>query len=87
MVLIRVLMIALVFQTVVFASLWFYARARRRERLEADWLKSDQTKSLEGYLQEGADVYHAALLLKLVIGVYLVPSAALAVFIYVTSSG
>lgn len=87
MALIRILVIALVFQTVVFASLWFYARARRRERREAEWLKSDQTQSLESYIQTGADAYHAALLRKLVIGVYLVPSTALAILIYLTSSG
>ena len=87
MALIRIIMIALVFQTVVFASLWFYVRARRRERREAEWLKSDQTQSLESYIQTGADAYDTVLLRRLVIGVYLVPSTALAIFIYLTSSG
>lgn len=87
MALIRVLMVALIFQTVVFASLWFYARARRRERMVEDWAQSGKTQSLDTYLLTGIRAYEAALLRKLVIGVYLVPSALLALLIYLTSSG
>ena len=87
MALIRVLMVALVFQTVVFASLWFFARARRREKLQEEWSLSDRTEPLESYIQSGAQAYESALWRKLLLGVYVVPSCALALLIYLTSSG
>lgn len=86
MVLIRILAIALVFQTVVFASLWFFARARRREKLEEEWLASGRKGTLDSYLANGATAYDAALKRKLFWGVYVIPSTALAVLIYLTSS-
>ena len=85
--LIRVLMVALVFQTVVFASLWFYARARRRERMTEEWVQSGKSQSLDTYLSAGERAYKALLLRKLVISVYLVPTGLLALLIYLTSSG
>lgn len=80
-------MVALVFQTVVFVSLWFYLRARRRERMTEEWAQSDKVQSLDTYLLAGQRAFEAALLRKLIIGVYLVPSGLLALLIYLTSSG
>ena len=86
MALLRVLLVALVFQTVVFVSLWFYAKARRRERLQQDWAASEKTQTLDTYLLTGKKAFEAGLLRQLVIGVYLVPSGLLALLIYLTSS-
>ena len=86
MALLRVLLVALVFQTVVFVSLWFYAKARRREWLQQDWAASEKTQTLDTYLLTGKKAFEARLLRQLIIGVYLVPSGLLTLLIYLTSS-
>ena len=87
MVFARLMGVALIALTVVFVSLWFYARARRRERMTEEWAQSGKSQSLDTYLSAGERAYKALLLRKLVIGVYLVPKGLLALLIYLTSSG
>jgi hypothetical protein len=82
----RVLMVAFVFQTVVFASLWFYARARHAERLKADYLQTDRDVTLEAFVKSGLEAYSQPLKRKLVWGVYVIPTILLALFVYLTSS-
>lgn len=83
--LVRVILVALVFQTVVYVSLWFYARTRRREKLEADWREKENAGSLEAFVKDGLDAYERALKRKLIWGVYVLPSCALVVLVYLTS--
>lgn len=84
--LVRVILVALVFQTVVYFSLWFYARAKRRERLEAEWRQKESAGSLEAFVKQGLDAYERGLKRKLIWGVYVLPSCALVVLVYLTSN-
>jgi hypothetical protein len=84
--LVRVILVALVFQTVVYFSFWFYARARRREQLEAEWRQKDSAGSLEAFVKDGLEAYEGALKRRLIWGVYIVPTCALVVLVYLTSN-
>lgn len=73
--------------SVVFICLWFYFRARKRENLEAQWrTKSDPAQSREAFVSDGLAVYDPLLKRWLILGVYVVPSALIAAFIYLTNN-
>lgn len=77
--------VALIALTVVFVSLWFYARAAKREKLEAQWDRDQGPGRRESFLQAEMLAYEGPLRRKLIWGVYVVPSILLALFIYLTS--
>ena len=85
MVFARLMGVALIALTVVFVSLWFYARAAKREKLEAQWDRDQGPGPRESFLQAEMLAYEGPLRRKLIWGVYVVPSILLALFIYLTS--
>lgn len=85
MVFARLMGIALVALSVVFVSLWFYARASKREKLEAQWDRDQGPGRRESFVQAEMMAYEGLLKRKLVWGVYVIPSLALALLIYLTS--
>ncbi|MEP1613236.1 MAG: hypothetical protein ABJL72_15090 [Roseobacter sp.] len=86
MALVRLMGIALIIMTVVFASLWFYARAARREKLEATWDMQQGPGTRESFIQAELMGYEKPLRQRLIWGVYIVPSCLLAVLIYLTNA-
>lgn len=86
MAIVRVLMVAVVFEAVVFVSLWLYARARRAEKLREDYMQKDRSQTLESFVKAGLAEYEIPLKRKLIWGVFVIPSVLIAVFIYATSS-
>ncbi len=85
MVFARLMGVALIALTVVFVSLWFYARAAKREKLEAQWDRDQGPGRRESFLQAEMLAYEGPLRRKLIWGVYVIPSILLALFIYLTS--
>ena len=85
MALARVFLIAFVVLTVVYVSLSFYSRARARDRLEREWDAGGITTPRETYVQEGLAAYDGSLRRKLILGVYVVPMALVALIIYLVN--
>lgn len=85
MALIRVLFIAFVVLTVVYISVSFYSRARRRDKLEAEWDEGGITTPRETHVQEGLRDYDGSLRRKLILGVYIVPMALVCLIIYLVN--
>lgn len=83
----RLMGMALVVLTIVFVSLWFYARAAKREKLEVQWDKDQGPGRRESFVQAEMMAYEGSLKRKLIWGVYVIPSTLLAVLIYVTNTG
>jgi hypothetical protein len=73
--------------TVVFVSLWFYARAAQREKLEATWEKNRGPGNKESFVRAELMAYEGPLKRKLILGVYVIPGILLAILIYVTNTG
>ena len=81
--LIRVLALALLVLSVVYLSLFFYARSHRRSALEAEW---DTSKGLrDEYVAAGLRAYDSGLRKRLVWGVYIVPIAVICLIVYLTN--
>lgn len=73
--------------SVVFVCLWFYARAARREKLEAQWDKDQGPGRRESFLAAELAKYEVSLKRKLIWGVYVIPGSLLAILIFVTNTG
>lgn len=85
MVFARLLGLALVALSVVFVSLWFYARAAKREKLEAQWDADQGPGRRESFVKAEMMAYEGPLKRKLIWGVYVIPTILLAILIYTTS--
>lgn len=82
----RVVMVALIFQTVTFLSLWFYARAKRRDALEQEWPQKDRDVSVQDFVAAGLKAQEKPLKRTLIWAVYVAPTALIVLYIYLTSS-
>ena len=78
----RLVFALLVLSTIVYISLWFYARAAQRERLESQWEEEGRPGNRDLYVQEGLESERYALRRRLLLGVYAVPFTVLAVVVY-----
>jgi hypothetical protein len=72
--------------TVVYLSLWLYARAARRERLEAEWDRNQGPGRRESFVQAELAAYEGPLRRRLIWGVYVIPGGLLAALIYFTNT-
>ena len=86
MVMARLMGMVFVALTIVFVSLWFYARAAKRERLEAQWSKNQGPGRRESYVKAELSAYERPLRRKLIWGVYVIPGTLLAALIYFTNT-
>ncbi len=73
--------------SIVFVCLWFYARAARREKLQAQWDRDQGPGRRESFLAAEMASYEERLKRKLIWGVYVIPGSLLAILIYVTNMG
>ncbi|RDC72115.1 hypothetical protein DLJ49_12205 [Rhodovulum sp. 12E13] len=78
----RLVLMLLVVSTVAYVSLWFYARAAQKERLERRWEEEGRPGNRDLFVQEGLDSERYALRRRLLLGVYAVPFTVLAIVVY-----
>jgi hypothetical protein len=78
----RLVLVLLVLGTVVYVSLWFYARAAQRERLAQEWEEAGRPGSREVFIDEGMERRRFELQRRLLLGVYVIPFAVVALVIY-----
>lgn len=83
----RFALIILVVQTVVYASVYFYLRELRRERLIEEYQDGATAREREAFVQATLATYCARMSRRLALLVYPIPLACLGVFIYVTNRG
>jgi hypothetical protein len=81
----RLVFILLVVATIAYVCLWYYLRAAQRERLEQAWEEAGRPGSRELFVQEGLDSERYALRRRLLLGVYVVPFAIVAVVVYIAN--
>lgn len=78
----RVVLIALVAMTVIYLSLWHYLRALHRDRLLAEW---DGPGDPRLHVRGRMTAYERRLKRRLIVLVYLLPSAAMILFVAITN--
>jgi len=84
---IRLVVIGFLFLSVIYFCLSWYSRSVRREKLENQW---DEEKpegiSREDFVSNGVSEYNSGLRPKLLGLVYVVPTIAVAIIVYITNS-
>jgi hypothetical protein len=85
MVLARLMAMVLVALTIVFVSLWFYARTARRDRLEAEWDRNRGPGRRESFVKAELAAYEGPLRRRLILWVYVIPGSLIAALIYFTT--
>lgn len=85
MAVIRLFLIVFVVLTVVYFSVSLYSRARRRDKLEAEWDEGGNTTPRDRFVQDGLKDYDGSLRRKLILGVYIVPLCLVALIIYLVN--
>ncbi|SDC63729.1 hypothetical protein [Ruegeria marina] len=83
--LLRLVLVLLIVQTVVYVALSFYSRAVRRDKLERWWDEKGKTGDKEAFVERGLRAYDGSFRRKLILGVYFVPWALIAVLIYIVN--
>lgn len=87
MALARLMGLFLIVLSVIFVCLWFYARAAKREKLEAEWEENQGPGRRESFVKAELMTYESSLKRKLIWGVYVIPSLLFGALIYVTNTG
>lgn len=87
MALARLMGLFLIVLSVIFVCLWFYARAAKREKLEAEWDENQGPGRRESFVKAELMTYESSLKRKLIWGVYVIPSLLFGALIYVTNTG
>lgn len=80
---VRLAAMLMVVLTIVSGSLWFYARAVKRDKLEAEWRETDGDRAT--FVRNGLNAHAPILRRNLIIGVYIVPSLLLVALITATN--
>lgn len=81
----RMLFIGFIALTIIYVCLSFYSRAVRRGKLEAEWDEAKGPGDRESFVRSGLQDYDGSLRRKLILGVYVIPSIAIALLIYFTN--
>ena len=89
MALIRLIVMLLILQTIVFVCVQLYSRSRRRDKLEQEWADTAgpvaDAEARQAFLDAGMDEYDRSLKKKLIWAIYIVPFAVIAVLVYITN--
>jgi hypothetical protein len=71
--------------TVVYLLVAIYARSVERERLEKRWDAGDAEGERDAYVEQGMQAYEHSLRRRLILLVYIIPAAIVAVTVYVVN--
>ncbi len=82
----RLMLLLLAVQSVVFVCAMLYLRAARRERLSADWPRQATEREREAFVERRVSAYMARVRRPLALVVYVLPIVLLAIYIYVSNS-
>ena len=86
MVMARLMAMVLAVLTVVFVCLWYYSRAAKREKLEAQWDRDKGPGRRESFVKAELAAYEPGLRRRLIWGVYVIPGSLMAALIYFTNT-
>lgn len=83
--LLRLLIPLMVFLTVIYAAVSVYSRWERRNKLIAYWEAKGLTGDRDAFIERGLRQYDRSFRRKLILGVYIVPLALIALLVYVSN--
>lgn len=83
--LLRMLIIILILQTIIYLMALRFARSRARRRLERKWEEGGSDVEKDDYIASGMTEYETSLRRGLLYAIYLVPLAMVAFLVYATN--
>ena len=78
----RLAVVGLVVLTIVYVCLSLYSRAKRRDKLEAQWDNEGMSGDRDAFIDQGLQDYDGSLRRKLIWGVYIIPVTIVIALIY-----
>ncbi len=81
----RLIVLGFLVLSLIYVILVFSERIRMRRLLRAEWEKTGQSGDRDAYVREGLVDYEQSFRRKLLLGVFIVPVAAVLVIIYVVN--
>ncbi len=82
---VRNIVIIFLLLSAVFAVMSFLSRLKQRDRLNADFERSDKLLDKEEYIAKGLQKYNRSYRPKLIFSVYLVPLVVIGILLYLAS--
>jgi hypothetical protein len=85
---VRLAVFGFIAMTIMYVLLSIYSRSVERERLEKEWdaeQGGDESEARDAYIEAGMKAYEKSLRAKLIWLVYVVPTLAVLVLIYLTN--
>lgn len=82
----RLMLLMLAVQSVVFVCVMLYLRAAQRERLSASWPHQATEREREAFVDRRVSAYMSRIKRPLALAVYGLPIVLLAIYIYVSNS-
>lgn len=87
---IKLFVFGFIFLSVIYLSISIYSRSIRREKLEKRWdanpPEGADAAARDAYIADGMAVYHKGFRRKLIVLVYIIPTIAVAVILYLTNN-
>lgn len=85
MALLRLIFFAFVALSVIYVSISLYSRAVRRDKLREAWFEEGSEGDREAYVKAGLKEYDGSFRRRLILLVYIVPLAVVAIIHYVVN--
>ena len=81
----RLMATLLVVLSIAFVALSVWSRRKRRARLERHWARKNLRGDRDAFIRRGLAAYDRSVRRWLILGVYILPLAAIAIIVYVTN--
>ncbi|MFY0659351.1 MAG: hypothetical protein JXR15_02585 [Shimia sp.] len=78
----RLGVVGFVVLTIIYICLSLYSRAKRRDKLEAEWDNEGMSGDRDAFIEQGLTEYDGSLRRKLIWGVYIIPVTIVIALIY-----
>ena len=87
---VRLIVFGFLALSVIYIAVSFYSRSVRRERLENRWAEDhpgvDDSPERDAYIEQGMIEYQTGLRPKLILLVYVIPTIAVAVILFINNA-
>lgn len=81
----RLLVFGFLFLSVLYVAVSLWSRAVRARKLRREWEEGDRITDRDAYIRDGLRDYEGSFRRKLILLIYILPVAAVAVIVYVTN--
>ena len=82
MAILRLIIFAFIVLSIVYVSVTFWSRAVHRDRLRKEWIEDGSVGDVDRYVEKGMAEYRQGMRRHLLLAIYVVPAAVVALIVY-----